>query len=1011
MKRSFSNLVILSLFTCLIMSVITNEISAQVKNILKKNSVATSPVKYQSNIKSDIVKPPLPVLEPLSTVNCYPVNASRNTGSVNSSGTITQTSLIKSIGDDNFGSGEQGWIKFNISSIPPGVTILNVDLNFYVNNSNNPYFYVNQVISDPLTASGSALYSEITGAPGKYFDYNNNYPSLPPGWTKLTLNTSANTDIQGLLSQGWWAAGFYENDGAPAYYFWADGWNETNKPYITVTYFSGTVIDAQTTALWMPTRVPIISYSPFAAQNIPWTSIVKNNGTNPATFNVNTGIYKNTIRDALFVSAVTGLTTGSTQTFSGNYNVTSSANYNLSNTTLLSGDLNPVNDSMYYTFTCAVGVNDSVYAWDNGTPFSAIGLGGGVPCWFGSIFTLSAPDTLTSATVCWGYFGGGTITGNTVELWNTSGGIPTSLNSTIANGISLSAADNYTLKTYMAPLPVVLSAGTYFIAVHQTVTQASTFIMGYDNGPTTAPWTSVTSPRNISYYSSTGTSWSETYSMANYDIFMTRANFGMIPPAGPAVVTTTAPTGITTTTATSGGNVLNEGTSPVTSRGVCWNTSGNPTVSDPKTINGNGLGVFTSNITGLTGSTIYHVRTYATNTSGTSYGNDIQFTTGCATAIAPIIQDFEPAVFPPDCWTLAQTDLSYPWARVTAVSGYGIGAASAYVNFFNAPESRTMDMISNTIDISGLSAPLLKFDHAYATYSGDNDQLEILYSVNDGSNYMSLIIYDGGTSGPLNTGGSTSDPFVPSAGQWATKSVNLPAGTNKLKFHAISAYGNNLYIDNIKVVAGLGLGLTALLSGNYNGTTMIPKNVTVELHNATTPYALVESKTVTLDANGLSYPVYTTAVNGTPYYIVLKFNNGLETWSAAPQTFSGSTLIYNFTTAATQAFGSNMLLVGTKWCIISGDVNQDGSVDALDRSVCWNDRNLSGVYASDLNGDGTVDALDRSIAWNNRNLSVQKPALVLSPMHRIERDNKRNTKGTLDLRLDGSNSKKVTKTK
>ena len=74
-----------------------------------------------------------------------------------------------------------------------------------------------------------------------------------------------------------------------------------------------------------------------------------------------------------------------------------------------------------------------------------------------------------------------------------------------------------------------------------------------------------------------------------------------------------------------------------------------------------------------------------------------------------------------------------------------------------------------------------------------------------------------------------------------------------------------------------------------------------------------------------------------------------------------------------------MLLIGTKWCIISGDVNQDGSVDGLDRSICWNERNLIGIYASDLNGDGSVDGLDRSIAWNNRNLAVAKPALALSP--------------------------------
>ena len=86
---------------------------------------------------------------------------------------------------------------------------------------------------------------------------------------------------------------------------------------------------------------------------------------------------------------------------------------------------------------------------------------------------------------------------------------------------------------------------------------------------------------------------------------------------------------------------------------------------------------------------------------------------------------------------------------------------------------------------------------------------------------------------------------------------------------------------------------------------------------------------------------------------------------------------------------------------------------ALDRSVCWNERNLSGLYASDLDGDGAVGALDRSIDWNNRNSSVQKP-VVLGPTNGVKQDNKvdkNNSKGTFDLKLDGSNSKKVTKTK
>jgi hypothetical protein len=95
-----------------------------------------------------------------------------------------------------------------------------------------------------------------------------------------------------------------------------------------------------------------------------------------------------------------------------------------------------------------------------------------------------------------------------------------------------------------------------------------------------------------------------------------------------ATVTTTSISGITATTATSGGNVTSDGGSTVTARGVCWSTSIDPTVSlTTKTTNGTGTGAFTSSITGLTANTTYYVRAYATNTSGTSYGTEISFMT------------------------------------------------------------------------------------------------------------------------------------------------------------------------------------------------------------------------------------------------------------------------------------------------------------------------------------------------------------------------------------------------
>nr|MCR4811574.1 hypothetical protein [Bacteroidales bacterium] len=92
-------------------------------------------------------------------------------------------------------------------------------------------------------------------------------------------------------------------------------------------------------------------------------------------------------------------------------------------------------------------------------------------------------------------------------------------------------------------------------------------------------------------------------------------------------VTTSTVSSITSSSATCGGNVTNDGNATVTSRGVCWSTSHNPTVSDSHTTDGSGTGSFTSSITGLSQNTTYYVRAYATNSVGTAYGNEVSFTT------------------------------------------------------------------------------------------------------------------------------------------------------------------------------------------------------------------------------------------------------------------------------------------------------------------------------------------------------------------------------------------------
>lgn len=110
---------------------------------------------------------------------------------------------------------------------------------------------------------------------------------------------------------------------------------------------------------------------------------------------------------------------------------------------------------------------------------------------------------------------------------------------------------------------------------------------------------------------------------------------------GLAAITTNDITNITANSAVSGGNITDDGGFTITARGVCWSTSQNPTINDSQTTNGTGIGQFTSSITELTYNTIYYVRAYATNSKGTSYGEEKIFTTS---KLAPTVMTDEVSV-------------------------------------------------------------------------------------------------------------------------------------------------------------------------------------------------------------------------------------------------------------------------------------------------------------------------------------------------------------------------------
>lgn len=97
---------------------------------------------------------------------------------------------------------------------------------------------------------------------------------------------------------------------------------------------------------------------------------------------------------------------------------------------------------------------------------------------------------------------------------------------------------------------------------------------------------------------------------------------------GTPEISTTAVYDITATSAICGGNITSNGGDEVTLRGVCWSMTNNPTLEDGLSMgSGNGVGSFEVVVDNLTPNTKYYVRAYAVNSKGTSYGEEVVFTT------------------------------------------------------------------------------------------------------------------------------------------------------------------------------------------------------------------------------------------------------------------------------------------------------------------------------------------------------------------------------------------------
>lgn len=184
----------------------------------------------------------------------------------------------------------------------------------------------------------------------------------------------------------------------------------------------------------------------------------------------------------------------------------------------------------------------------------------------------------------------------------------------------------------------------------------------------------------------------------------------------------------------------------------------------------------------------------------------------------------------------------------------------------------------------------------------------------------------------------------------------------------------------------ISLNIKILMQGLYNPETNLlarKDTMSVYLRYASFPFSYLDTAVGIIDSvthSGLFH--FYNAPSGT-YYLSTKHLNCIETWSRAggeELIRGGSAYNYDFTTAASQAYGDNQILMGSKYCIYSGDVNQDGFIDGSDFSLVDNDAyiSLSGYTSTDLTGDFFVDGSDLLLVDNNSAafVSVMTPLIA-----------------------------------